>query len=70
MSEDPRLGGIVRLYGAEQTHALANSHVAVIGHNIDNGFLFAVAGFALGNAPWLVEGDLTSFECRQPHPPQ
>ena len=31
MSEDPRLGGIVRLYGAEQTHALANSHVAVIG---------------------------------------
>lgn len=31
MSEDPRFGGIVRLYGAEQTNNLANSHVAVVG---------------------------------------
>ncbi|AUC88130.1 tRNA cyclic N6-threonylcarbamoyladenosine(37) synthase TcdA [Alteromonas sp. MB-3u-76] len=31
MSEDPRLGGIVRLYGAENTNVLANSHVAVVG---------------------------------------
>ena len=31
MSDDPRLGGIVRLYGAQQTNNLANSHVAVVG---------------------------------------
>lgn len=31
MSEDQRLGGIVRLYGAEQTNILTNSHVAVVG---------------------------------------
>ena len=31
MSDDPRLGGIVRLYGAEQTNNLANSHVVIAG---------------------------------------
>lgn len=31
MSEDPRLGGITRLYGNQQTKQLAESHVAIVG---------------------------------------